>query len=112
MRGASAAATTAAPRSAPSRPSRPREVIPYTLREYSTTGGRREGARSGNRDGWLGVVGRGRREGGRRVLADLAGGRGGVTHPFWRAILSPCLITVRSTSRARGWARSCQYFCQ
>src|SRR5207302_485066 len=41
-----------------------------------------------------------------------ARGAAGTFRPFCRPIRSPCLITSRSTSRARGFARSARYFSQ
>src|SRR6266545_7451548 len=65
-------------------------------------------ARSGNRDGWAETAGRLLRlprDLGRRA-AGLDGARAlsrlGRAHPFWWAIFSPCLTTVRSASRASG----------
>src|SRR5256885_14900530 len=77
---------------------------------------RSQAPRSGKRDGWVGEAaraagGRGRR--GRdagRVLDGGDGARLRLTQPFWRAIFSPCLITVRSISRASGWARRSRDF--
>src|SRR5712691_4736632 len=95
--------------------------IPYggSLPPLGTVGqGPRIQARSGNSDGWAAVAGRllrlprdlGRPAPG--LVGARAGSRLGRTHPFWWAILSPCLLTVRSTSRASGWASSSRYFSQ
>src|SRR5207244_13046091 len=61
------------------------------------------GSASGKSEGWLGTGGRRRRSTREGLPPPRRGARGaaGTFRPFCRPIRSPCLITSRSTSRAR-----------
>src|SRR5215470_19864277 len=85
-------------------------VIAYTLQGYSNTGRHRPAGherrsyRSGKSEPWVAGEGGRRRRGFGSFLpaAFFVRSRLGRVQPFWCAILSPCLITSRSTRRASG----------
>src|SRR5262249_12765289 len=85
-------------------PGYPTGVLYHGRRPRPSAGARAHS--SGHSGGWLGADGTARRRGrtgsGLRDLAPGLAARAGLTHPFWRAIFSPCLISSISTRRGRG----------